>query len=172
MHFILVSVSENTQTPADSAAARFWTSTKRIAHITPVLVALHQLPVSFRIDFKILLLVFKALKGLAPAYACDLLIPHESVSWACFIILKSWLVTKGVRAFSVWAPKLRNSVNPLARELALWGVLWSHESHPPWCLAVCLQPGKLPLMREVSVASLTYECPVSRDSYGGCSGLS
>ena len=46
-----------------NAAARFLTCTKRCDHITPILAALHWLPVSFRIDFKILLLVFKALNG-------------------------------------------------------------------------------------------------------------
>ena len=42
-------------------------------HITPVLASLHWLPVAFRIDFKILLLVFKALNGLAPSYLEDCL---------------------------------------------------------------------------------------------------
>ena len=40
-------------------------------HITPVLAALHWLPVAFRIDFKILLLVYKALNGQAPLYLSD-----------------------------------------------------------------------------------------------------
>ena len=43
------------------------------AHITPVLVSLHWLPVVFRIDFKIILLVYKALNGLAPSYLRDCL---------------------------------------------------------------------------------------------------
>ncbi len=46
-----------------NAAARLLTRTKKRDHITPILAALHWLPVSFRIDFKIVLLVFKALKG-------------------------------------------------------------------------------------------------------------
>ena len=41
-------------------------------HITP-LVRLHWLPVYFRIMFKILLLVFKALQGKAPVYIRNLL---------------------------------------------------------------------------------------------------
>ena len=41
-----------------NAAARFFTRTKRCDHITPILAALHWLPVSFRIDFKILLACF------------------------------------------------------------------------------------------------------------------
>ncbi len=60
-----------------NAAARLFTRTKKSDHITPILAALHWLPVSFRIDFKILLLVFKALKGQASAYICDLLTPYE-----------------------------------------------------------------------------------------------
>src|SRR4029434_7435791 len=40
---------------------RVLTKTRRIAHITPVFKSLHWLPVSFRIDFKIILLVYKSL---------------------------------------------------------------------------------------------------------------
>lgn len=47
-----------------------------MAHITLILKSLHWLPVYFRIDFKILLLVFKALNGLSP-YLSDLLLPYE-----------------------------------------------------------------------------------------------
>ena len=44
----------------------------KFCHITPVLHQLHWLPVSFRINFKILLLTFKAIHGLAPSYINDL----------------------------------------------------------------------------------------------------
>ena len=44
-------------------------------HITPFLMKLHWLPVYFRIQFKILLLVFKGLEGKAPVYIRDLLKP-------------------------------------------------------------------------------------------------
>ena len=37
------------------------------SHITPVLESLHWLPIGFRAKFKITLLVFKALKGMAPS---------------------------------------------------------------------------------------------------------
>ena len=56
-----------------NAAARVLTRTRKAAHITPVLKSLHWLPVSFRIDFKILLLVYKSLNGLGPSYIADLL---------------------------------------------------------------------------------------------------
>jgi len=41
-------------------------------HITPVLASLHCLPVCFRIDFKIVLITFKALHSLSPCYISDL----------------------------------------------------------------------------------------------------
>ncbi|KAF7651270.1 hypothetical protein LDENG_00113150 [Lucifuga dentata] len=56
-----------------NAAARVLTQSRRSDHISPVLANFYWLPVSFRIDFKILLLVFKALHNQAPAYICDLL---------------------------------------------------------------------------------------------------
>ena len=43
-------------------------SGKPDCHITPLLVDLHWLPVKFRIEFKIPLIVFKIFKGLAPSY--------------------------------------------------------------------------------------------------------
>ena len=51
-----------------NAAARVLSRTKRTEHITPVLKSLHWLPVSYRIDFKVLLLVYKSLNGLGPEY--------------------------------------------------------------------------------------------------------
>ena len=54
-------------------AARIITKTSRHDHITPALMSLHWLPVKQRVKFKALLLVYKALNGLAPGYICDLL---------------------------------------------------------------------------------------------------
>ena len=52
-------------------AARIVTQTRKFDHITPVLLDLHWLPVSYRIVFKILLLVFKSLNNLSPSYLAD-----------------------------------------------------------------------------------------------------
>ena len=60
-----------------NAAARLLTETKKREHITPVLSSLHWLPVRYRIDFKILLFVFKSLYGLAPEYLSDLVKVHH-----------------------------------------------------------------------------------------------
>ncbi len=56
-----------------NAAARLLTGAKKHDHITPILASLHWLPVSFRIQFNILLIVFKALNGQAPSYISDLI---------------------------------------------------------------------------------------------------
>ena len=48
-------------------------SCKKYEHITPILIKLHWLAVSYRINFKILLLTFKALYGMAPSYIIDLI---------------------------------------------------------------------------------------------------
>ncbi len=51
-----------------NAAARVLTRTRTYDHITPVLATLHWLPIKHRIDFKILLITYKALNGFAPQY--------------------------------------------------------------------------------------------------------
>uniref|UniRef100_A0A8C6UMC1 Reverse transcriptase domain-containing protein n=1 Tax=Neogobius melanostomus TaxID=47308 RepID=A0A8C6UMC1_9GOBI len=56
-----------------NAAARIITHTPCINHITPVLQQLHWLPITHRIQYKILLLTFKAIHKLAPPYLTDLL---------------------------------------------------------------------------------------------------
>ena len=115
-----------------NAAARLLTRTKRTDHITPVLAALHWLPVRFRIDFKIALFVFKALHGQAPVYICNLLTPYKpdrrlrSNSKALLEVPKSRLVTKGDRAFAVQAPRLWNS---LPEHVRLANSLSSFKSH-------------------------------------------
>ena len=56
-----------------NAAARLLNSACKYGHITPILKELHWLPVRFRIHFKILLLSFKALNGMAPDYITELI---------------------------------------------------------------------------------------------------
>ncbi len=62
-----------------NAAARVLTRTRKYEHISPVLSTLHWLPIKHRIDFKILLMTYKALNGLAPQYLSELL-SHYSPS--------------------------------------------------------------------------------------------
>ena len=62
-----------------NAAARGLMKTNHRSHITHILAFLHCLPVKYRIDFKTLLLTYKALHGLAPPYIAELLY-HYSMS--------------------------------------------------------------------------------------------
>ena len=47
-------------------AARFIVKQSRMDHITPTLLKLHWLPVKYKIEYKILLLVYKCVTGVAP----------------------------------------------------------------------------------------------------------
>ncbi len=60
-----------------NAAARILTRTRKSEHITPVLRSLQWLPVTFRIDFKVLLLIYKSLNGLGPKYIADMLTEYK-----------------------------------------------------------------------------------------------
>ncbi|KAI2646255.1 hypothetical protein H4Q32_024563 [Labeo rohita] len=60
-----------------NTAARILTRTRKSEHITPVLRSLHWLPVIFRIDFKVLLLIYKSLNGLGPKYIADMLTEYK-----------------------------------------------------------------------------------------------
>ena len=109
-----------------NAAARLLTATSRYEHayVTPVLRSLHWLPESARIDFKILLLVFKVLNGLGPLYLSELLrsyIPIRNLrsKKKLLIVLKCNLKTYGCRAFSHRAPTLWNALPDDIRQVEL-----------------------------------------------------
>ena len=56
-----------------NSAARLVTRTRFHDHITPVLQKLHWLPVRYRIMYKILILTYKCIHGLAPLYLQELI---------------------------------------------------------------------------------------------------
>ncbi len=56
-----------------NSAARVLSRTPSTEHISPVLQQLHWLPVKYRVEFKTLLLTYKALHNLAPQYLSQLL---------------------------------------------------------------------------------------------------
>ncbi len=98
-----------------NSAARLLSGSRKFDHITPVLFSLHWLPVSCRIDFKVLLLTYKALHGKAPQYLCQMLTFREartsrSSNQLLLNVPRTKCVTFGDRPFSVYAPKLWNSV--------------------------------------------------------------
>ena len=83
-------------------------------HITSHLMDQHWLPIEYRIQFKILLLTYKALNGLAPSYLSDLLqqyAPVRNLRLSSAFLLqpkKFCLASYGSCAFSVSAPQLWN----------------------------------------------------------------
>jgi len=54
-----------------NSAARLISGARRFDHITPILRTLHWLPIKQRIIFKIAVLVFRCLIGVAPQYLID-----------------------------------------------------------------------------------------------------
>ncbi len=101
-----------------NAAARLIYHCPRFSHITPVLIALHWLPVKYRVKFKIALLVHKGLNNTAPIYISELLIPKPSSDrWTVrsddqelLHILKTNCKTLGDWSFAHAAPQLWNSL--------------------------------------------------------------
>ena len=85
-------------------------------HITPVLKSLHWLPIKQRILFKLLLLVYKSLNGIAPSYLSELLQPQvmreglRSTTQDQLRIPRSRLKNYGDRTFQVAGPKEWNSL--------------------------------------------------------------
>ena len=107
-----------------NAAARLITGKKKSDHITPVLKELHWLPIKYRINFKIILLVYKSLDNLAPDYL------HKIIEERCptRILLSSrcsllstpkiYTTTYGKRAFLMlprnFGTLYQNILNPLS----------------------------------------------------------
>ena len=54
-----------------NAAARVTCLIPKFEHISPVLMRLHWLPIKYRVEYKIALLVFKAMHGLSPGYIME-----------------------------------------------------------------------------------------------------
>ena len=105
-----------------NAAARLLTRTRKFDHITPILASLHWLPITFRSDFKVLLLTYKALHGLSPSYLKDLIIPYSpsrslrSSGAGLLSLPKVKKKSAGQRAFAYRAPFLWNRLPSAIRE--------------------------------------------------------
>ena len=107
-----------------NAAARLIRNVPRWEGITPVLQPLHSLPIKHRINYKILLLTFKALNGLAPSYIQDLICIKVKSTYnlrsntdTILMIPRKTLKTLGDRAFCVAAPTLWNKLPRNVREI-------------------------------------------------------
>ena len=103
-------------------AARLVTLTPKYDHISPVLRRLHWLPISARIEFKVICLTFRIINGLAPAYMRDLVCFKQttrslrSANKMLLVIPKTRTKMYGDRAFSAIAPRLWNELPQSLRE--------------------------------------------------------
>ena len=98
-----------------NAAARMLTRTRKFDHITPVLQRLHWLPIKFRIQFKVILLTWKAFHDKAPVYINELVHFHNPSrhlrsSDKRLLSVPRTFSSYGDRAFYACAPKLWNSL--------------------------------------------------------------
>ena len=97
-------------------AARVITYHPLREHITPILAHLHWLPVEQRVQFKVLLYVYKAVTGLAPPYITQLLQPYtptrslRSADKGLLVEPDFRIDTYGGRAFESSAPRLWNAL--------------------------------------------------------------
>ena len=98
-----------------NSAARL-TAMKR-DNVSSILNDLHWLPISKRIDFKLLLITYKCLNDLAPAYLSELLtkyVPVRNLRSSSLDFLDPprtvQTLTYGERAFSAAAPRLWNAL--------------------------------------------------------------
>ena len=99
-----------------NTAARLVVRSRKYDHISPVLRDLHWLPVKKRIDYKILLIVYKAINNSCPSYITELLSLKKmsrnlrSNHNTTLTVPRFATSTYGERAFSVAVPKLWNSL--------------------------------------------------------------
>ena len=106
-----------------NAAARMLTGVGKNEHITPVLKSLHWLPVQQRINFKILVLVFKAIHSDGPQYLTEMIehhIPSRQLRSSDSLLLKVPFTRSTIvqnSAFSVIGPRLWNQL-PLSIKAA------------------------------------------------------
>lgn len=124
-----------------NTAAQLLTRTKKRDHITPILASLHWLPVHFRIHFKILLIVYKSLHGLAPSYISENLTLYtttrtlRSSDRGMLAVPRSQKTKVGDWAFSVEAPRLWNSLPEAIRKADSVEALKKHLKTPFYSLA-------------------------------------
>ena len=92
-----------------NVAARLVKGVRKQDHITPTLKALHCLPVEKQIIFKILLMTYKALNGLAPSYLTTLITSYHPTR-KLRSSSRSTLQVPRVKTSTYAAPKLWNSL--------------------------------------------------------------
>ena len=95
-----------------NAAARLNFQESKFSHAKPRLKSLHWLPVTQRIHFKLLLIIFKAIHGPAPSYISDLILVRRTGRYIlrsivivyCFILVLKDHQQHSVTALFTWQP--------------------------------------------------------------------
>ena len=101
-----------------NAAAHVIFMKSKYCHIAPLLKELHWLPVTYRIQFKVILITFKALHDMAPSYIFSLVHVRQNTKHSLqpnnaillTPLLKKSAATTGDRLFTMVAPILWNSL--------------------------------------------------------------
>ena len=107
-----------------SVAARLISGHRKYDHITPVLKDIHWLPVVQRINFKVVITVYKAIHNTAPAYLQELIVPYvpsrglrsQEHNLLCVPFTRSTMA--GSRAFSIAGPTLWNALPQYLRDIS------------------------------------------------------
>ena len=120
--------------------------TPRHCHITPLLLDLYWLPVKERIQYEVLLFVFKALHGIAPGYITNRVELQSGSKFylrstnSRFFVKRKTKKTMGDRSFAVAARSLWNSLPPELRTILYLGSFKRQlKTHPLWLLQVLLK---------------------------------
>ena len=115
-----------------NSAARVVSRTNKYEHITPVLKNLHWLPVKQRIDYKVLILAYKALHGLSPGYIADMLTRYtptrtlRSKDSNLLVVPRVRLKAAGHRSFHFAAPVLWSNLPEKLRQCSSLSLFKSH----------------------------------------------
>ena len=97
-------------------AARVVMNLRKYDHVTDSLIQLHWLPVKARVNFKIILQVYKALNCMAPQYICNMVervkVNRYNLRNNCNmnLVVPRSFNNYNDRAFAVCGPKLWNSL--------------------------------------------------------------
>jgi len=102
-------------------AARALPSEKNTAHITPILSQLHWLPVVNRIQFKLLILVYKACHDPAPKHLAGLVqtyVPARTLrSSNDDLLVRSTVGGRAFRGYLIFVPALTHRPSNLSLKL-------------------------------------------------------
>ena len=105
-----------TSTLLQNAAARLVLRLSPLDHVSSALPTLHWLPIYYRIQFKVALLMYNALAGRCPEYINDIMAPVASnparkqlrSAARSYVIVPRCRTKFGSRAFSVAGPEVWN----------------------------------------------------------------